>query len=280
MRTLAVLLAGLAAVALTVQKPAKSPHAADFRPLLMRPAFARTLSKPILPMLVDLLWLRAINAIGLKDSKEKNLALYEYGVVITELDPRFRTAYEFIGLNIPFAVARNTFVGGDLSCDMFRRGLKVFPNDRTLMMYLGFSLMHHERKFSEASEVFARAAQLPNALPWMGLLATRLKSHSGEAEDALELTRHLLESELEPDVRNELELRVEELAIEVVLQRVDRAVSDFRARYGRAPESLDELTRAGLHDGTVFDPAGGLISFGPDGKATSTSLTRRLEIYE
>lgn len=260
--------------------PSERLHENDFRPILLRPALARTVSKPFLPLLVDVLWLRSLNAIGLKDSEQKNRALHEYGVAITELDPRFRVAYAFIGLNIPFPAARNVWVGGDLASDMFRRGLKAFPKDVNLHLYLGFSLFHHERKFSEAGDVFSKAAKLPGALPFMAPLATRLKAHSGEAEDALEMTRSLLLYQLDDDVRRQLEQRVRELQVEVVLQRVDRASRAYLNLKGHWPTTVEELQISGLYDGPSSDPAGGFVFIDTEGKATSTSLQRRLEIYE
>lgn len=275
-----VLLGAVAAVALTARAPTPPLHPQDFRPLLLRPAFAQTLSKAFLPALVDLLWLRSLNAIGLKDTEQKNKALYEYGVVLSELDPRFHQVYEYIGLNIPIAVSRNVFVGGDLACDLFERGIKVFPKDVKLHMYLGFSLFHHQRKFSEASEVFARAARLPDALPWMAPLATRLKAHSGSAEDAVQMTQDMLAGELDDAVRGELEKRLEELHVEVVLQQVNRASKTFYDSFGRYPATVVELKQAGMYLGPLVDPSDGLISIEPDGKANSTSITRRLEVYE
>lgn len=280
MKKTVVVVGALVLLVLTARPPSPNLHQQDFQPLLLRPAFAQTISKPFLPMLVEVLWLRALNAIGLKDSEQKNRALHEYGVVITELDPRFRLAYEFIGLNIPFAVARNTFSGGDLSADMFERGLRAFPTDLKLHLYLGFSLFHHQRKFSQAADVFYRAARLPDALPYMAALATRLKAHNGGAEDALSMTRELLASATDEGIRAELEQRVGEMEVEVVLQRVDRAASAYFAEFGRQPQSLVELVERKFYDGALLDPQGGLISIDPQGRATSTSLKRRMEIFE
>lgn len=275
-----VLAVALATLAFTSRPPAPPLHHHDFRPLLLRPALAKTISKPFVPALVDLLWLRSLNAIGLKDSVQKNKALYEYGVVLTELDPKFYQVYEYLGLNIPFADKRDHFVGGDLACDLFARGIKVFPQDRKLFMYLGFSLFHHQRKFAEASDVFARAARLPDALPWMAPLAARLKAHSGSAEDALKLTHDLLSAELDDDVRAQLEKRAGELEIEIVLQRVDRAAEAFTKALGRPPRDVAELKEQHFYDGGFLDPAQGFISLDANGKALSTSLERRMEIYE
>lgn len=280
MKQALVALVALALLGVASSPPARELHPNDLRPVLIRPGFARTVARPFVPLLVDLMWLRALNAIALRDSEAKNRALYEYGVAITDLDPRFKLSYEFIGLNIPFAVARNTFSGGDLACDLYRRGLRVFPEDIKLHVYLGFSLFHHQRKFSEASDVFARAARLPGALHYMAPLAARLKSHAGEADDALQLTKELLAEETDESVRAELEARIGELEVEVVLQQIDRISLTFYERTGHVARTLDELRVLGLYSGPDVDPAGGIISIQADGKATSTSLTRRLEIYE
>ncbi len=280
MRSFVVLLTAVGCVALVSRPPGRQLHQNDLRPVLLRPALARTVSKPFLPMLVDLLWLRALNAIGLRDSEAKNRALYEYGVAITELDPRFKLAYEYIGLSIPFAAGRNKWVGGELSSDLYRRGLLVFPQDVRLHMYLGFSLYYYERKFTQASDVYAAAARLPGALPYFAPFATRLKAHSGAAEDALDLARALLAEDLEDAVREELEERVIDLEVEVVLQRVDRAVRAFQERTGRLPASLAEIRAQQLYDGPDVDTQGGFITIDKDGKATSTSLERRMLVYE
>lgn len=280
MKRILVTLVAVGLLAASSAPPRRELHPNDFRPVLVRADFARTVARPFVPLLVDLMWLRALNAIGLKDSEAKNRALYEYGVAITDLDPRFKLAYEYLGLNIPFAVDRNRWTGGDLAADLYRRGLKVFPQDVKLYMYLGFALFHYERKFSEASDAFAAAAKLPNALPYMAPLAARLKSHSGDAEDALKLTQEFLDQETNEEVRAELEGRIAELKVEIVLQAVDRAASTYYERTGRVPQTLDDLRAMGLYTGSELDPEGGLITIRPDGKATSTSLTRRHEIYE
>lgn len=274
------LIASLFCVGLASRPPKTPAHENEVRPLLFRPALTRTITKPFLPLLVDVLWLRSLNAIGLKDSEEKNRTLHSYGVAITELDPRFHKAYEFIGLNIPFPVARNVWSGGDLACDMFRRGLKVFPYDMKLHLYLGFSLFHHQRKFSEAADAFFYAATLPGALPFMAPLATRLKAHSGAAEDALDMTKSLLSSTLDEDVRAQLEQRIGELEVEVLLQTVDRASRAYFSSVGRWPTAVEQLQSAGLYDGPAADPTGVFILIDAEGKATTSAIQRRLEIYE
>lgn len=273
------LLVGVALMALGYRAPAKKLKESEFRPLLLRPAIARTVSKPVLPMLVDVLWLRMLNAIGQRDTPQKSEALFEYGVALTETDPRFYEVYKYVGLNVPVAIARNTWSGADLGSEMLRRGLKAFPDDMTFLMYLGFNLFHRERKFAEASDIFAYASKLPGAIDFMAPLAVRLKAHSGDAREALALTVQLLEAEQDEAIRGVLAQRLEDLQVEIVLQDLDKAAAAYAERTGQPATELQQLRDAGLYAGPPLDPLGGELSL-KEGKGHSTSLERRVEIYE
>lgn len=277
---LGALIVSVALVALVVEPPPAGRKQSELRPMLLRPAFAKTVSKSFMPLLVDALWLRALNAIGQTDSEQKNVALYEYGLVLSELDSRFFHVYEYIGLALPFAVRRNTWVGAAQSSDMFRRGLRAFPASMKLHLYLGFSLFHRERKFSEAADVFAAAAKLPDALDFMAPLATRLKAFSGRPEEALEMTNELLANTKDENTRKVLEQRVTEIEVEIVLQAVDRAAVVFQAERGRWPSSVEELRDVGYYTGPLVDPEGARISIDAEGRAASTTIGRRLELFE
>jgi hypothetical protein len=142
-KTSVVITVGAVAVLLALASPPPlTERPSDLRPVLLRPSVARTLSRPYVPMLVDLLWLRSLNAIGQRDSVSKNLALFEYAQTLTDLDPRFYQAYTYLGLNIPAAVDR-TWHGGELASALFRKGLVSFPTDLRLHLYLGYSLQEY-----------------------------------------------------------------------------------------------------------------------------------------
>lgn len=272
---------GVLCIALTVQPPVRVYRESDMRPVLLRPAVARTISRPFLPLLLDLYWLRALNAIGEEDSERKNRGLYEYALVITELDPRFYEVYKYLGLNIPYEVDRNKWVNVELSSDLFRRGLKVFPDDLKLHLYLGYNLFSLERKFREASDVFLAGSRCPGAPDFMAPFATRLLAHDGSAEAALALARELAESATDEESRQEFQTRALELEVEVVLQRVDKAVARFTEEQQRGPKDMEELKAKGYWDGPMEDPHGEKIVIGYDGKVRSGSFGgRRVEVHE
>ncbi len=273
-----VLVLSVAGVALTVTPPRTIQREADLRPVLLRPGLARTLARPFFRLLVDWYWLRTLNAIGDADSQRKNAALCDYGQSITDLDPKFYQAYVYPALNAPYRDPER-WVNADLASALLRKGLGTFPTDMRLHMYLGFSLFHHERKFREAADVFSAASKLPDRLAWMPTLATRLYSHSGDAREARQVAQEIAAQEQDPVTRAELEQRVTELDVEIVLQDLDRAIAEFTAKQGRPPRDLDELRVAGAYAGPLEDAQGGTLSI-VDGKARSTSLERRLVLYE
>lgn len=277
---------GAVAVVALSRPPRRETHESDLRPLLLRPALARTISKSELPLLIDLYWLRVINAIGLQDSARKNRALYEYGLVLTELDPRFYHAYIHLGLNIPYQVVyepplpRGSYVNADLAEDIFRRGLKVFPEDMRLHIYLGWVLFGMEHKYAEAAAVYQEASKLKDAWPYMAPLATRLLAQAGRPTDAIDVARQLMDSTDDPAVKEELEQRVKELEVEAVLHEVDVAIAQFKAREHRDPVGIEDLVRAKDYSGPLEDPRGGTVYIDEKGRPMSTSLPRRLEVYE
>lgn len=280
LKTWGALVVGLTLTGFTLRPPASLPRKSDFRPVLLRPVVASTVSRPFLPLLIDVYWLRVVNAIALPDSPEKSRSLYEYALVLTDLDPRFLTVYEYLGLNIPFQTDRNAWILGELAEDLFRRGLAQYPNEMKLHLYLGFTLFQMEHKYKEASKVFYEGSKLERAPPFMAPLAARLLSHDGSAREGLALLRQIIQDSTDEQVRADLEGRAQQLEIEVVLQDVDAAAARFRADRGVGPASFDELLSSGYYLGPREDPAGGTITLREDGRAFSTSLERRYELYQ
>ena len=264
----------------TCSPPRREPHSADLRPVLLRPSVARTLAKAFLPLLIDLYWLRTLNAIGAADSAEKNRTLYAYGRTLTALDPRFYHAYSYIGLNIPFRAGRKGYVNGDLAADLLQRGLRQFPGDMRLHLYLGFTLYFMEGKYKEAAAVFLAGSNLKGAPRFMAPLAARLLSTSGSAREGVLILQELLDASSDEAVRNELSARLRELQVEVLLQAVDTAVQRYEMLHGSKPQDIEALLKSKVYAGPLQDAMGGRIFLDSTGQAYSTSLQRRYEVYE
>lgn len=278
-RLAAGLLLGTALVAWASRPPRLHLWQGDLQPAVLRADVARTLFKPVLPALITAYWLRTLNAIGLSDTEQKNRALYSYGRMLTELDPRFYHVYLYVGLNVPYVFDRNKWANGDLAADILRRGVERFPDDLRLNLYLGHVLFQMLRDFEGASRVFSRMARLPGAPAWVAPFALRLLAQAGKPGAGIALGREFLSALSEDEDRGLVAERIKDLEVEEQLVAVDKAVAAFTSRTGRAPETLQELRAGGDYTGPETDVRGGTL-FLSEGSASSTSLTRRLRIYE
>ncbi len=270
--------AGVAAVVATAETPGRRIE--GIRPMLIRPEVVRSWLKPVLPLVIDLYWLRTINAVGDTDSREKQRALYDYGRLITDLDPRFREVYWFVAISLPWRLPDRTWVHVDLANDLLRRGLVQFPNDLKMNLLLGYNLITYDKAYVEAAKVFQHAATLPNAPPFAGLIATRLYAQGGSPELGLELAKAMRDSADDENTRAEFEARVLDLEIEALLQQVDAAIAVHYEKLGRFPATLEEMVQAGTWTGPTTDPLGGRINIGYDNRAHAANQPRRLELYQ
>ena len=150
LKHLVVAVLAVVLVASQSRPPVVVRRESDLRPLLLRAGVVSLLAKSQRPLLIDLLWLRALNSIGDPDSERKNRALYDYAVFLTELDPRLYHAYLYIGLNVTARRGRE-WVNADLADDLYGRGLKQFPTDLKLMMFRGANYYMALRDYGRAA---------------------------------------------------------------------------------------------------------------------------------
>ncbi|MBL8955306.1 MAG: hypothetical protein JNK82_31320 [Myxococcaceae bacterium] len=247
--------------------------------MLIRPEVARTWLKAALPLVIDLYWLRTINAVGDNDSREKQRALYDYARLITDLDPRFREVYWFVAVSLPWRLRDRSWVHIDLSNDLLRRGLAQYPNDLKMNLLLGYNLITYDKAYVEAARVFQHTATLPRAPPFAGLIATRLYSQGGSPELGIEAARAMRDSAEDEATRAEFEARIADLEIEQLLQKIDAAIGVYKEKFGDYPTTFEELVKSGLWKGPTTDPLGGRLNIGYDHRSHAQSQPRRLELY-
>lgn len=267
---------GVLLVASQARSPAKIRRESDLRPLLLRPGVVSYFAKSQRPLLIDLLWLRALNSIGDPDSERKNRALYDYAIFLSDLDPQMYQVYSFIGINVPSRRGR-AWVNADLADNLFARGIKQFPTDLRLMLFRAGNRYMGMRDFVGASDLYLAASRLPDAPPYLAPLAVRLRAHN-DARGAIEFTEAMLEQTATPDVRHDLEQKLYDLRVEEQLQEIDRSIVRYREQWGQPPQRLEDLLMAGLYRGPTTDVYGGMLSL-RDGAGYSTSLQKRVKLF-
>ncbi len=276
-RTATVIIA--LAVCITFSEPPKRPlkRAASgvvaFNPTLLRIVWAGFRA-----FAADFYWVRMAEQIGAANSAEEYRDVGVWGNLVTDLDPKFRLAYEFAAIAMPYNLGRNTWVNGDESTAILRKGLVAFPDDFNMQFFLVHNLIFYQHDYAEAGARLRALAARPRAPAFLGQLATRVMAQGGEIDSAIDFARSGAASAKDDDTRATFEARIKQLETERELQRVDKEIIAFKEREGRLPGGINELMTHNSLFQMPMDPSGGEITIDRKGRARSSSETRRLEI--
>jgi hypothetical protein len=231
-------------------------------------------------LVADYYWLQAIQATGKAGSSTeatRYLDLFYYADLVTDLDPKFHKVYTFSGNTIPTNLGRETWVNTAEARKILEKGVKHFPEDSTLRLYLAYNLSYFFKEHRAATEHLRIAATLPNVNRFVPEIATRMLAYNRHFDAALEMVKSFRDNETDPELRQRFEDRIQEIYREQVLIQVDDAIAAFKKREGRLPNPLSELVIHGDLKEIPTDPMGGVIYIAKDGRSASTSSPLRLE---
>lgn len=256
--------------------PLEARHEGELRPLLLRGVVASTLSKPHLPLLIDLYFLRTLIGISEPESELRNKNLYAYGEFLTDLDRRFFHAYYFLALCTVYSVGKDQYLNGDLALKLVRKGIKQFPTDYRLRTLSAFLLTYVQHDQRAALEEFVEISRFPNA-PAASIAAATAKFVENNDFDAAIATISTAMDEGGHGSMALLSDRKKQLEIERLLRELDAAIVAARAKIGRTPESLEEVVAAGEWPAEkTHDQHGGELRV-ENGRGRSSWLVGRLQ---
>jgi hypothetical protein len=278
--TLALVLAGLGTVAALSEPPREPPRGPYQAPLLPRLELLQVLGAGQRSLVADYYWLQAIQATGRAGSSTeatRYLDLFYYADLVTDLDPKFYKVYTFSGNTIPTNLGRETWVNTAEARKILEKGVKNFPEDSTLRLYLAYNLSYFFNEHAAAAEHLRIAASLPQVNRFVPEMATRLLAYNRRFDAALMMVKSFRDNERDPEMRKRFEERIQEIYREQALVQVDDAIAAFKKREGRLPQTLSELVSHGDLKSIPVDPMGGVIYIAEDGRSASTSSSLRLE---
>jgi hypothetical protein len=272
-----VLLLCVAMVAAFAEPPSRK-RALSGRPLLPRVEFLRVLFASQRPLLTDYYWLEMLQSIGGALTEQEYRDVYDYANLVTDLDPLLYHAYTFAGLTISFNRGRETWVNTEESTAILEKGLKAFPRDPQLKLFLAYNLSYFSHQYRRAGLLLQDVAAAPGAPSYAAPLATRLLAQAGDFDAGLALAQVLERTAPDPETRAVFAKRVKQIQLERELQTVDRAIAAYKDRVGHLPVTVAELLISGDLSRPPVDPMGGRILVGPDGRAHSDVEFDRLEL--
>jgi hypothetical protein len=230
-------------------------------------------------LVTDYYWLQAIQAAG-RGSESKDptryLDLFYYADLVTDLDPKFHKVYQYAGNTIPTNLGRERWVNTVEARRILEKGVKNFPQDADLRLFLAYNLSYFFGEHAAAAEHLRVAATLPNANKYVPEFASRMLAFNRRFDAALALMEAFRDNEADPELHQMFEDRVNEIHLEQVLVKVDDAIATFKKREGRMPVKMSELVDKGDLPAIPPDPMGGYIGFDEDG--LSYSSMRRLRL--
>lgn len=239
----------------------------------------RTLGAAHLNLLADVYWFQTLQQTGVAVTELEHRDIAFYADLTTSLDPDFRYVYEWGAIATPFNRGRSQWANAELAEALLRKGLNRFPNDWHFGFQLGYNLMIYQNRRLDAAKVYSDFASHPDAPPHVGQLATRLFAESGQLDASRQLTLALRDFAPDEETRAFYEHRLLEIERERELNRIDAAVTTFQERFGRKPETFEELIPTGLLQELRQDPLGGEYFLDLEGRARATSGVYRLEAY-
>jgi hypothetical protein len=189
--------------------------------------------------------------------------------ITTQLDPHLIPAYEFGGT---FLSAKPPQGAGlpQRAVELVEYGIRNNPDDWHLYYDLGFIYYMDLKDYSGAADAFLRGSQVPNAHPFMKILAAQMAEHGGEAQTARMLWSATYQTTHDDHVKANAAAHLRALQVDQDVADLEHVVEIYRQRTGRLPASFLDMASAGLLRGIPEDPLGKPYRLTPDGKVVVT----------
>jgi hypothetical protein len=185
--------------------------------------------------------------------------------ITTALDPQLLVAYQF-GANFLAPYPPNGAGEPDRTIQLMEYGIAHNPDNWRLYYNLGFVYYTELKDYRKAAEVFGRGSKVPNAHPFMKVLAARMLEHAGDFATARMLWSATYESSTEPDIRQNAIDHLRALKVDEDISNLEAALTHFSDRTKRPPLSMQELAAAEQMPGIPVDPDGHAYKLSADGR--------------
>jgi tetratricopeptide (TPR) repeat protein len=222
---------------------------------LNSPKWVKRLSLGYTGLLADIYWTRAVQYFGshhVAKAKDYNL-LSPLLEITTALDPKLIVAYQF-GANFLGPKPPQGAGQPDKAVALLEYGIRNNPDNWKLYYELGFFYYMEKKDYAKAAEAFERGIQVPNAHPFLRVLAAQMAQHAGEFDTARMLWYTTYQSTKEAQIRQNAVEHLQALRVDEDVTRLEEVVAKYRQQTGKLPATMSDLERAGFIRGTPMDP--------------------------
>jgi len=265
----ACLLISLAASALLLHRIDQLRPAATIEEVLYlnSPKVLKRLSLGYDGLLADIYWTRAVQYFGFRHhNRELSYTLLAPLLEITtHLDPHLVVAYQF---GASFLAPPPPYGAGEpeRAIQLMQYGIQNNPDDWKLYYNLGFVYYMNLKDYKQAADAFDRGSKIPNAHPFLRLLAAQMAEHAGDFDTARMMWSATYQNTQDQLIRQNATEHLRALRVDEDVAHLQQAVTRFGERTGRLPTSMSELAVAEGLPGIPVDPDGHPYKLTPDGR--------------
>lgn len=235
---------------------------------LSSPKVVKRLSLGYDGLLADIYWTRAVQYFGshhVVAAKDYNL-LAPLLEITTELDPKLIVAYQF-GANFLGPKPPEGAGQPDKAIALVEHGIRNNPDNWKLYYELGFIYYYMVPKdYAKAAESFERGTKMPNAHPFLRVLAAQMAQHAGEIQTARMLWEAAYATAHEDLIRQNAVTHLRALKVDEDITELEKLVAAHRQQTGVLPSSFGALIGAGMLRGVPVDPDGNPYQLTADGR--------------
>ena len=265
---IALLVISLAGVVVTLDRVDQERQHATLKEVLYfsSPKVVKRLSLGYTGLMADIYWTRAVQYFG----GQHHAGAEEYKLlpglldITTDLDPKLLVAYRF-GANFLSPRPPNGAGQPEQALALIEKGIRANPREWTLYYDRGFIYYFEFHDYANAAKAFQQSSQLPNAHPFVQVVAATMAQHAGEAQMARMLWTTTLETTTDKQIKQNAIAHLRALMVDETVPELEKRVQEYRRRAGHLPGNFEDLIRAGLLRGIPLDPTGRAYRMMPDG---------------
>lgn len=236
--------------------------------LLRSGKMMKAMSLEYAPLMADIYWTRVVQYYGSKsERREQNLdSLWPLLDLATTLDPNLIPSYRFGSTFL--AEARPVGLGRpDLAIQLLERGIHENPEQWRLYQDLGNVYYFSLRDNQKASDAYVQGSKVPNAAPWMMLMAARIVERGNTRQTSRLLWSEIYESSQDPAIKENAKTHLLLLRTDDDKEQLNLLIEEFAKKTGHRATSVRDLVDAGMLRGLPADPDGIPYVIGKSGKA-------------
>jgi len=202
-------------------------------------------------------WTRAVQYFGHRHLLRKT-SYNELGPLLeitTALDPHLLPPYQF-GSTFLAPAPPNGAGQPERAIRLMEYGIQNNPDNWRLYYDLGFIYYTELKDFKKAAEAFERGSQVPDAHPFLKVLAANTAQHAEDYATARLLWSAAYQNSNEGDIRQNALDHLRAIQVDEDVTNLQNAVTRFVEANKRIPTSLWEIAAAEHLAGIPVDPDG------------------------